>query len=643
MTEEDGIAAPRSTATAMIEDGDALRIAGRFAEALARYDAAAQADPHCAPAHVRRGDILLASGYSEAAQNAYRQALGCDPHHAPAHFGLGALEMTRGRYAEALAPLARALERASTPAARTAFGQSAVRTRFTHNDPSVRAMLTSAVAEAWAMPHELCAAALSFIMLDARIAGCVRRANEHWPARAPRAVLFGESGLAALAADGLLHALLSAVPVKSIALERLMTSARHVLLESAATGESVAEDAAALDFYAALARQCFINEYVFDWSDAEQRLAARCRAMLLAQLDARQAVPPLLLLAVAACLPLRALPDANRLLESRQPGPVEEVLRQQLREPLEEERLREGIPSLTPITSAVSTSVREQYEQNPYPRWVGMALREEPLPFNAELRRTLPMAHFEPLPDDGSPQVLVAGCGTGSDAISAARRFRGARVLAVDLSLASLGYAMRKTRELAVANVDYAQADILEIGRLARVFDVITAIGVLHHLADPFAGWKSLLGRLRPGGFMSLGLYSQIARAPVARARELIAARGYKSTAEDIRRFRQEALAAETGAEVRSLSRSLAFYSMSDCRDLAFHAQEQHLTLPRIGSFLGESGLRFLGFELDPRVLQQYRDRYREDPAGTDLANWAAFEAENPDTFTGMYRFWIQR
>src|SRR5262249_17506696 len=97
------------------------------------------------------------------------------------------------------------------------------------------------------------------------------------------------------------------------------------------------------------------------------------------------------------------------------------------------------------------------------------------------------------------------------------------------------------------------------------------------------------------------------------------------------------------GAEVHALSRSQAFYAMSDCRDLAFHTREQQLTLPQIASFLRDSALRFLGFELDGRVLQQYRARYGDDPSCTDLANWAAFEAAHPDTFTGMYRFWVQR
>ena len=142
---------------------------------------------------------------------------------------------------------------------------------------------------------------------------------------------------------------------------------------------------------------------------------------------------------------------------------------------------------------------------------------------------------------------------------------------------------------------------------------------------------------------MCLGLYSQAARRPVIRARELIAARGYTNTSEGIRRFRADVVGAQTNAEVRSLARSPGFYSMSECRDLAFNAQEQQLTLAQIGSFIGEGGLRFLGFELDPRVLDQYHARFSDDAAATNLSNWARFEAGNPDTFTAMYKFWIQR
>ena len=142
---------------------------------------------------------------------------------------------------------------------------------------------------------------------------------------------------------------------------------------------------------------------------------------------------------------------------------------------------------------------------------------------------------------------------------------------------------------------------------------------------------------------MCLGLYSRLGRRQVTIAREFIAARGYASTPDDIRRFRRDVLARDASVELRSLSNSQAFYSLSDCRDLAFHVQEQNLTLGQIESFLAELGLHFIGFELDARVLNQYRARFVDDPNCTNLRNWARYEDDNPDMFTAMYRFWIHQ
>jgi hypothetical protein len=102
-------------------------------------------------------------------------------------------------------------------------------------------------------------------------------------------------------------------------------------------------------------------------------------------------------------------------------------------------------------------------------------------------------------------------------------------------------------------------------------------------------------------------------------------------------------LAVYASDEPQWLSLSPDFYSTSECRDMLFHVQEQRLTLDQIEAFIAELGLHFLGFELDPRVLHQYRARFIDDPSGTNLRNWAHFEADHPDTFAGMYRFWIQK
>jgi len=281
--------------------------------------------------------------------------------------------------------------------------------------------------------------------------------------------------------------------------------------------------------------------------------------------------------------------------------------------------------------------VRNQYEENPYPRWV-RAAPEIPDSIANYLGAKFPLARFERLA--GLRDLLIAGCGTGQRSIAMAQKFGGANMLAVDLSLASLGYARRKSEALGLA-IEYAQADILELGKTGRRFDLIESLGVLHHLADPWAGWRALLSLLRPGGFMLLGLYSETARRPVMAARARIA--GREDSAEKIRRFRQELIQSGDPGSFASILDSEDFFSLSSCRDLLFHVQEQRVTLAEIADFTQSHNLRLLGFELDDAVLAAYRRRFPQDRAATDLVCWEAFEADHPGLFAGMYVFWIQK
>jgi SAM-dependent methyltransferase len=340
--------------------------------------------------------------------------------------------------------------------------------------------------------------------------------------------------------------------------------------------------------------------------------------------------------------PLHALPRAEALLNEAWSDAVMGLLVQQVRQPAEERELRKSIAALTAVENEVSRKVREQYEENPYPRWTKAEPPPQPLMFDQYLRRKLPAAVFQNL---GRAQIdiLIAGCGTGQHAIETAQRFSGANVLAVDLSLTSLAYAKRKTRALERTNIEYAQADILKLGALERTFDLIESSGVLHHLADPFAGWRVLLSLLRPGGFMTIGLYSEIARADIVAARAFIAERGYGSTADDIRRCRQEIIALDDGRRFRSITASGDFFSTSGCRDLLFHVQEHRVTIPQIADFVAGNGLAFVGFDLDHLTSQRYLTRFPLDTAMTDLASWDAFEHGQPSTFAGMYQFWVQK
>jgi SAM-dependent methyltransferase len=239
--------------------------------------------------------------------------------------------------------------------------------------------------------------------------------------------------------------------------------------------------------------------------------------------------------------------------------------------------------------------------------------------------------------------ILIAGCGTGQQALDAANLFAASRLLAVDLSLPSLAFAKRKARELGIGNIEFAQADILGLGALERTFDSIEATGVLHHLADPWAGWSVLLGRLAPGGVMRIGLYSALAHQDIVRGRRIVAERGYRATPDDIRRARQELIAIAAEQQLLFVRDSWDFFSISECRDLLFHVQEHRTTLPQIKGFLAAHDLQFLGFELADPLWRAYGVRFPADPARTDLDHWHQFETENPRTFAGMYQFWVQK
>ena len=110
---------------------------------------------------------------------------------------------------------------------------------------------------------------------------------------------------------------------------------------------------------------------------------------------------------------------------------------------------------------------------------------------------------------------LTGSIGTGKSTTAA--MFKSSKVLAIDLSLSSLAYAKRKTEELAINNIEYMQADILDLGKLNKQFDIIESSGVLHHMDNPIKGWKVLTDCLTAGGLMRIGLYSELARKNIVK------------------------------------------------------------------------------------------------------------------------------
>lgn len=445
----------------------------------------------------------------------------------------------------------------------------------------------------------------------------------------------------AMAADVYLRCVLENTAVRDLSFERWLTSVRTLLLMQA-LDDTAKPSGDLVAFAAALARQCYINEYVFAVSDGESKNVAALKARVAAALETGAPVAPLSLAVLASYEPLHTLAGAERLPARKWPAAVDAVVTQQVREPREEAALRATMPVLTPIAEGITAAVRQQYEENPYPRWVRLPAPPPPMVLDDLIRHQFPTVPFRPLNNTGRLDILIAGCGTGRIALEVAQSFAGAHVLAVDLSLASLAAAKRKTPAALKDRIEFAQADIMSIGSIGRDFDFIGVGGVLHHMADPLGGWRELIKLMRPDALMQVGLYSAHARKEINDARTLIAERGYPSTAEGIRRARQDLFAAPTHYNFMTLR---DFFSTSEVRDLIFHVHERQFTIPELKDFIDANGLDFIGFEFSNQAVHQHHRAVfaRNGWSLADLGRWDAYERENPDIFANMYVFWVQK
>jgi ubiquinone/menaquinone biosynthesis C-methylase UbiE len=285
------------------------------------------------------------------------------------------------------------------------------------------------------------------------------------------------------------------------------------------------------------------------------------------------------------------------------------------------------------IDDPVSRKVAEQYEANPYPRWMPSGL-PEPGDFRAKLHMLCERHGLPTPPAAGS--VLVAGCGTGRHAMHAAIGFGSdAQVVATDLSRTSLAYAAARCEEAGVANIRFLHADILALGALGRRFDMILCSGVLHHMADLLAGWRILVELLEPQGIMSIGLYSAIARRVVTMFLELYPPDERLPIEDRIRDFRYRIIRARAATWQAGGVRTGDFFTMSGCRDIFFHVHETRMTIGDIARALNGLGLRFLEFAPPRSIAGQ--------PPLQDLEAWAPFEEQHPGLFVGMYQFWCAK
>jgi 2-polyprenyl-3-methyl-5-hydroxy-6-metoxy-1,4-benzoquinol methylase/tetratricopeptide (TPR) repeat protein len=600
---------------ARLREAAQLMRQGRAGEAAAIFAEAAKAHPRQPELQNNLGVALKAAGKPKEAVQAYRRALKLAPGYAVAEANLARALLQLGEGAAAVRHFESAHRNAPDAGYFGELLDTLAGLRFEKPDPALRTLLLALFERRDIDLQRLAPAALSLVLAN-RSATKGAEAAWRW---------YRDDGEPPppLPEDALLAALLTWTPVPAPRLEAWMIAERRRLLL-----EGGVKMASAVP----LALQATTSEFAWHLTPEESEA--------LAPMLSAETLTPEEALLVALYRDIAEVPAAFAALQGEKY--CLPILERTVREPEEERTLGTALPSLTDISDEISDKVRAQYEVHPYPRWrsVDGQIRRKPL--DAHLRDRFPAMRFEGI-DLKAPKLLVAGSGTGRHAIQTAARYEGVEVTAVDLSRRSLGYAARMARELGRTNISFAQADILGLGALEQRFDVIECSGVLHHMADPMAGWRALRGLLKPGGLMRVALYSEIARERFAKLRAEIEATGEEEIAAEIRARRRDALLLAEDDPAAIVWQTGDFYSLSGCRDLLFHRREVRFTWPEIGAAVAELDLKLVGVETASQALREaYLKRFPNDPSATDPANWDAFERDNPDSFLAMYQFWCQ-
>lgn len=639
-----------------------------FAAAEVACRQALELNPEFAEAHNNLGLVLLSAGRLDSASSHFQQALARNARFTEAYCNLGIAQTKAGDYADAQANLETALsQRPDYIDALNELSQVLIRTgqyekalplchRLLGIDPAhtqARFNLTAIGNNItdkpwhydanWAQ-HYIQLLADSRSVRPARIAAQICQLLKSHPAyvAAASAVTSGNPQADVLAICSgfddlpLLSRFMELSPVPDLDIETTLKALRHCLLVH---GQSAGEKAV-LPLQQSLALHCFTNEYVYGITDLEAHmldvLESRVEESLNGEPDWFGIV------CLASFRPLQHYPWAQQLGFPRSLQPLYVT---QVQQPATESLIASELTTLRTPSDSVSKSVQQQYEENPYPRWITTQFEPVRRTF-AQVVNTLNLALAADTAYPACPAILIAGCGTGQQALITASRFNACDILAVDLSKHSLAYAVRKARELEVSAIDFMQADILDLPALNRQFDIVECGGVLHHMRDPMAGWAAISLCVKPGGLLRIGLYSELARQPVVTARDAIKALGIGTTTEDIIRFRQGLIDNPPAphSPLRGILESADFWSTSAIRDLIFHTQEHRFTLPQIKACIDTLGLVFAGFELtNPALVAAFRKSFPDPADYYSLDAWHAFECDHPTIFSGMYQFWLQK
>jgi tetratricopeptide (TPR) repeat protein/SAM-dependent methyltransferase len=611
--------------------GNIMQINNDYEASISNYNKALNIKPNYAEVYNNLGNAMHDNHDYEAAIFNYNQALNIDSNYAEAYYNLGNTLKANYNFETAIDSYKKALDiRPDYPEVYYNLGNILENIIFLKpNSNAYSLMIALLDNKKYSRPKDISMSIISLLKCEPNLKLLIKCYLSE------KETQNLEKSISILSNIPLLIKLMCICPIADLEIELVLRNIRSQLLFSYKNMNFSQET---LRFISALSLQCFTNEYIYYQGTKETEALEKLEQLVSTNLKNKKNIDSAIILILSSFKALNNYEWSNLLTNE---ASYKDVFIRQVLEPKIENNLKMNVPSLDEINNKISSKVRLQYEENPYPRWINFSLPFKPAKVCEIIKHLKLKIHNNSINHVTNPDILIAGCGTGQHSIETSYRFQNSNVLAIDLSLSSLAYAQRKSNELNLNNIKFMHGDILDFSKLDQRYDIVESVGVLHHMENPFDGWKSLVNCLKPGGLMKIGLYSKVARKNIIQIHKEIAKKGIQSIDIEMKSFRHELINSKKEHH-QSLIKFSDFYSLSMLRDLLFHVQEHQFTITKIQDYLSTLGLKFCGFEIN-NISKKCDINIIEKSDFNNLDKWKDLEKIKPTFFEGMYQFWCQK
>ena len=167
-------------------------------------------------------------------------------------------------------------------------------------------------------------------------------------------------------------------------------------------------------------------------------------------------------------------------------------------------------------------TIRARYDANPYPSLpIDTEPRADPTTVFLSSYTTAHYIHSRKFASSEGKVILDAGCGTGFQTLSLAIANPGAKIIAVDLSPASIRIAQQRASAHDIDNIEFRALSFCNLSELSTQFDYIHNFDVLYLNRNPEEILAYFREMLKPSGIIRSNLHCEQQRRQMLQSQEL--------------------------------------------------------------------------------------------------------------------------